>query len=349
VKQILVVDDEKSIRTLIGKILEMNGHGCTLAADASEARAVLKDQAFDLILCDIDMPGESGLDFIQYAVSEYVDTAAVMVTAMDDPMIAEVALKTGVYDYIIKPFEQNGLLIRISNALRRRQLEIDNRAYRESLEKMVADRTAALRESEARLRAIFGAVEHVSFVMIDRSGEEESIIEFSPGAERLLGYSRKEVLGKPAAMLNLPGDISVTLDTSRPSGQETAGFTRELLLTRKTGEKIPVLFSTYPIFNGKGDTSAALVVCVDVSDRKTAEKELQKSMAKLGKALEGKMNRIIFPSRAFSHTTVSNRIPHYIALCTLRARATLRERARGDHRAFLFTSKALQRRRQDIV
>ena len=145
--KVLIVDDEEPIRLLISQILELHGYSCTMAQDASAARGLLGDREFELILCDINMPGESGLDFVRYAVSEYPDTAAVMVTAMDDPMLADVALEIGVYDYIIKPFERNGVLISVGNALHRRRLEMDNRAYRERLRKKVYDRTAALQRS----------------------------------------------------------------------------------------------------------------------------------------------------------------------------------------------------------
>lgn len=290
--QILVVDDETQIRTLIGQMLELKGYHCTLGADAAEARKLLDMRPFDLILCDIDMPGESGLDFIRYALSTYQDTAAVMVTAMDDPLIAEAILKDGVYDYIIKPFEQNGLLISVSNALRRRQLEIDNRTYRERLEKMVEERTAALRESEARFRAIFSAAEHVSFIMIDLLEQPERVIEFSAGAERLLGYTRDEILGEPATILGLPLEFTGSVPPAPSTPDRKEGFTRELILTRKSGESVPTLFSTYPIVNGSGENTATLVVSVDISDRKIAEKRLQRSMEKLGKALEGSIKAI---------------------------------------------------------
>jgi len=290
--QILIVDDEVQIRTLIGRILEMQGYHCTLGADAAEARKLLEKRFFDLILCDIDMPGESGLDFVRYAISTYQDTAAVMVTAMDDPILAEAILKDGVYDYIIKPFERNGLLISVANAIRRRRLEIDNRAYRERLEKMVEERTTALQESETRFRAIFSAAEHVSFIMIDPFAEPERIIEFSSGAERLLGYRRDEVVGQPATLLGLPPDITGSVRSARSVPGGKPGFTRELTLAQKSGKRIPTLFSTYPICNGNGENSATLVVSVDISDRKIAEKKLQRSMEKLGKALEGSIKAI---------------------------------------------------------
>ncbi len=285
--EILIVDDDNPLRVLIGEVLNADGYNCTLAADASQARRFLKARSFELVLCDISMPGESGLDFIRFATAEYPDTAAVMVTAMDDPMIAEIALEIGVYDYIIKPFDPNGVLISVNNALRRRQLEIDNRIYHENLEKMVAERTTALQESEARLRAIFEAAEHVSFIMVDHSGENAAIVEFSPGAEHITGYSREEVMGQPVAVLHLPEDAIRFPEVADLFNKAEPESPRELTLTRKSGEKLPVLFSTYPIFNTQGDVTATLLVSVDISERKKTEKKLKDSMERWQKALEG--------------------------------------------------------------
>ena len=231
---ILVVDDEDALRRLVGQILEMSDYNCTLAASATEAREYLHKQRFELILCDINMPGPSGLDFISYALKEYPDTAAIMVTGMDDSSTAEIALERGAYDYIIKPFQPNRLLISVANALRRRQLEIDTRAHRQSLEKKVETRTVELKEKEVRLRAIFEAAQHVAFIMIDHSQEEAPILEFSPGAERMLGHSAEEVIGQPAAMLHLPEDVISSHRGGGQSRERDTGFTRELNLTQKS-------------------------------------------------------------------------------------------------------------------
>ena len=139
--RILIVDDEEPIRKLLKQILEARGYTCILAASAAEAREWLKQGTCELVLCDILMPGELGLDFIRDALVEYPDTAAVMVTAIDDPPTAEAALEMGAYGYITKPIERNEVIINVANALRRRELEITNRAYRENLELMVAERT----------------------------------------------------------------------------------------------------------------------------------------------------------------------------------------------------------------
>lgn len=145
--RILIVDDEDATRRLLGRVLEGHGYVCTLAADAHEARAQLDNEQFDLILCDVNMPGESGLQLLKHVLREHPDTAAVMVTGLDDPQFANIALETGAYGYVIKPFESNEVLIDVANALRRRRLEIENRAHRDELEQMVLQRTGALRHA----------------------------------------------------------------------------------------------------------------------------------------------------------------------------------------------------------
>jgi putative two-component system response regulator len=70
-----------------------------------------------------------------------------MVTGLDDPQLANIALEIGAYGYIIKPFEANEVLINVANALRRRRLEIENKSHREKLEQTVLERTSALRQA----------------------------------------------------------------------------------------------------------------------------------------------------------------------------------------------------------
>ncbi|MEW6263720.1 MAG: HD domain-containing phosphohydrolase [Thermodesulfobacteriota bacterium] len=148
---VLVVDDESSIVRLSKRILDRNGYRVITAESAEEARARLREQPIHLILTDINMPGESGLNLIASIRDEFKETAAVMVSGIDDPITAGQALDLGVYGYIIKPFEPNELIINVANALRRRSLEIKNRRYQEHLEEEVQARTAQLRATLQRL------------------------------------------------------------------------------------------------------------------------------------------------------------------------------------------------------
>ena len=87
-----------------------------------EARAVLKSRAVAAVLCDIRMPGESGIDLLRALAVDFADVAVIMTTGIDDPQTAKVAIDIGAYGYVIKPFEINELLINLASALRRRDL-----------------------------------------------------------------------------------------------------------------------------------------------------------------------------------------------------------------------------------
>ncbi len=150
--RILIVDDEEVIRQQLGRLLTMHGYDCTLAADAQEARRHLAQKQFVLMLCDVNMPGESGMELTkQVLLMEYPFTAAVMVTGVDDTLIANIALQIGAYGYIIKPYEANEVLINVANALRRRQLEIEKQSQMDKLEDIIMERTEALRRKIRQL------------------------------------------------------------------------------------------------------------------------------------------------------------------------------------------------------
>jgi PAS domain S-box-containing protein len=288
-ERIMVIDDEAHVRDLLADILQIKGYECHLAASAAEARELLDKNEYSLVLSDINMPGESGLDFVRFLARAHPRTATVMVTAIDDPLLAEDALNAGVYDYITKPFEMNGVLISVSNALRRRELEIENQAYQDGLKQQVAERSAALMASEARLRAIFEATAHVAFIMIEQRGADALIVEFSPGAERLLGFSAEEVTGRRASILDLPDEI---LGVNKSDGLDVSGFTHELQMTHRSGKTIPVMFTVYPVRAEQGAVIAKLVVIVDISERKKVERDLEQSMEKLGRTLEGTIQAV---------------------------------------------------------
>jgi len=157
---ILIVDDEDSVRLFLCRLLDSRGHVCTGAVDAAEARRLMTEKNFELILCDVNMPGESGIDLTRFVCSNHPETAVIMVTAVDRPDIAETALEIGAYAYVVKPFKTRELTIQVANALRRRNLEIRNRRSRENLEKMVSARTKELKISLENLkRAMDGIVQ----------------------------------------------------------------------------------------------------------------------------------------------------------------------------------------------
>jgi two-component system phosphate regulon response regulator OmpR len=116
---LLVVDDDARLRELLRRYLSDNGFRVTTAQDAAEARAKLAAFAFDLIVLDVMMPGESGLDLTRALRSEG-RVPVLLLTAMAEPEDRVNGLELGADDYLSKPFEPRELVLRIRNVLQRR-------------------------------------------------------------------------------------------------------------------------------------------------------------------------------------------------------------------------------------
>jgi two-component system phosphate regulon response regulator OmpR len=117
---ILVVDDDLRIRDLLARYLFENGFRVTAAVDAASARASMRGLAFDIVILDVMMPGENGLDLAR-DLKTISNIPICMLTARAEPEERIEGLEIGVDDYIAKPFEPRELLLRIQNILKRRQ------------------------------------------------------------------------------------------------------------------------------------------------------------------------------------------------------------------------------------
>lgn len=115
---LLVVDDDARIRALLQKFLSGKGYRVTVAADAAEARLKLDALAFDLLVLDVMMPGENGLDLAR-AVRARSAVPILMLTARSDAEDRITGLETGADDYLAKPFDPRELLLRVGGILRR--------------------------------------------------------------------------------------------------------------------------------------------------------------------------------------------------------------------------------------
>lgn len=139
----------------------------------------------------------------------------------------------------------------------------------------------ALKKSEERLRAIFEAAEDVSFVITDIQSPEPLVLDFSPGAEKIFGYRREEVVGTPVSRLYPPEDVARFAEAHMLAKRGNAGFSGEAPLVRRSGEVFPALFTTYPLLDEKGEVYAVLGVGIDISEQKKIENDLKMKTADL--------------------------------------------------------------------
>lgn len=115
---ILVVDDDLRLRNLLQRYLQENGFAVTGARDAENARMFLQQYHFDLLIVDVMMPNETGIEFLQ-KLRQINDVPAIILTAMGATEDRIAGLESGADDYLPKPFEPKELVLRINNILRR--------------------------------------------------------------------------------------------------------------------------------------------------------------------------------------------------------------------------------------
>jgi putative two-component system response regulator len=195
---ILIVDDEQPIRALLRHVLVAQQYHCQEACNAEEALEKLKNDAISLVLLDIKMPGKSGVDLLPEIRASFPDTAVIMATAMSDTDIAVRCMKAGAYDYISKPFGIDEVAISVGRALERRRLELENRAYQQHLEEMVAEKTRELRQALGKIKlasldTIYRLARAAEYRDADTGAHIERIGRYSATIARRMGLRNGEV------------------------------------------------------------------------------------------------------------------------------------------------------------
>lgn len=153
--RVLIVDDNQSVRDILREGLSVSGYEPSTAASAEEARQhFLRGPEFDLVLCDIDMPGESGTELLGWLKRNRPDVAVVMVTGIADAGTAVSAMLSGASDYVVKPFVLAEVRARVEQALEKRRLVLENREYQQNLERLVEERTFEVLQAMSRIHGL---------------------------------------------------------------------------------------------------------------------------------------------------------------------------------------------------
>lgn len=150
-RRILIVDDEESIRLALGKFLRSRGYEVTTVNDGAGALDALQNERFDAMLCDVRMPGMTGIEVVARALDIQPDLAVLMLTAVTDAPTATEALANGAMDYLMKPVELVDLARAIERALQKREMESQQRNVERVIRDEVELRTAELRRDMLRL------------------------------------------------------------------------------------------------------------------------------------------------------------------------------------------------------
>lgn len=221
--RVLIVDDEDAICTALGRFLTLRGFQVETATSAAAALDQLGRQPFTIMLCDIRMPGMTGLELVPHALQASPDLAVMMLTAVSDAATATEALSHGAMDYLTKPIDLPVLEHAIEKVRRKRELMLHQRQVDQLVRDEVASRTAELEREQQALRTLtvtvtetlINAMEakdrylrgrshrvgELAASVADEMGLSEDTIEAIRLAGRLMDIGRigirEEVLNKP--------------------------------------------------------------------------------------------------------------------------------------------------------
>jgi len=268
--QILVVEDERIDAENIQNMLNNLGYGVSgLVSSGKSAIKKAEETHPDLILMDIKLKGE--MDGVEAAekIRERFDIPVVYLTAYADDKTLQRAKITEPFGYILKPFEEKELHSTIEMAL-----------YKNKMERELKEREHWV---STVLKSIGDAV-----IATDKDG----LVTFmNSSAEALTGWKHEEALGKDLGeKLNIVIEEEACPPSKSPKKKkgrkEVIRLSNQALLIKKEGIEIPVDYSHSALTDGKEDILGSVLVFRDITERKRAEEELQRSFKKVKKILE---------------------------------------------------------------
>ncbi len=261
--RILIVDDEGKMRAALAMALDMEGYDVSEAVSAEEAIAICSRERFDIVITDLRMPGQSGVELVRRLKNDFPVTECIIMTAFADAKSGIEAMRAGALEYVAKPFEMDEMLLLIKSAIEKKSLRAELRDLRESiggkydLDRMVAvspamkqmiaqakivaphEATVLIRGKsgtgkELVARGVHAASGRKTFVPVNCAALPETLLEselFGHEKGSFTGaHDRKEGLFERAAagtvFLDEIGDISAALQVKLLRVLQEREFTR---------------------------------------------------------------------------------------------------------------------------
>ncbi|HEX3238949.1 MAG TPA: HD domain-containing phosphohydrolase [Solirubrobacterales bacterium] len=255
--RILATDDRPDMLRIIERTLgEL--YDCEFADSVEVAREKLATGEYQVALCDIEMPGESGLVLVEELGAEHPDTAVLLVTGIDDPAVAKRAFELGAHGYLVKPFFPGQLLITVMTALRRRELEIAQRAHSHTLEQRIQvlmDRAPV---------PIYIKDRELRYLIANRVAHE------------VAGMGPNQLIGLTDTAFMSPGSASQVHATD--SRVLDSGEALEIEETVHVGDHERTFLSVkFPYVDDSGAVAGISGVSADITDKRRAE-DLQREL-----------------------------------------------------------------------
>ena len=238
--RVLIVDDEQVVCDLLYDELIERGYLCATALNASDALTKLAAQSFDVALLDIRLPGMSGMEVLAEMRSNHTNTAAIMITGVNNIDTAVEAMKSGASDYILKPFDIDRVCISVHKAIENRKRSPKRGGPKTALcVSSEEDGRQATGKSSNQIDAISRGIE-AKLDLLD--GRPEIVTQRTIDVARQLGIAEAEIQRWATARARLnsekKGQIDSVLRKLRrsPLAQSILGMTEVHLYTRKSSE-----------------------------------------------------------------------------------------------------------------
>jgi putative nucleotidyltransferase with HDIG domain len=305
-EQILVIDDEASVRGVMTALLEHSGYEVTTANDAEEALDHLQQNpCCDLVLSDVMMPGVDGFDLLDRIGLDYPGTPVVMLTAAHDIEVATNAFRRGAVDYLLKPFERMQLISVVARAVEHGRLIKQNAVYRQNLEQIISARTSSLRASVLELEKSYDITLEAMGDALDlrdseTQGHSRRVTAYTVALAREMGLNADELRTiARGAFLHDIGKIAtpdcILLKPGKLTPEETAIMREHCTRGYEMVHKIPFLLDASEIvyahqesFDGSGyprglkgeeiPLGARIFAIADTLDAMTSDRPYRSSM-----------------------------------------------------------------------
>ena len=319
-QKILAIDDKMDNLIILSALLKNLLPGCTVitAQSGMEGIAIARAELPDAILLDVKMPDMDGFETCRRLMSDERTNCipVIMITAIKtDPESRVKGLEIGANAFLAKPIDQHELISQVKVALRIKKAEDALREQRNSLDKMVQERTAALQESERKYREIFESIIDVFY----RTDNEGVLRIVSPSVEQILGYPPDQVIGKKLYEFYVnPEERDKFLAALRQKG-EIKGY--EVPLRAKDGSVVWVSTNAQFYRDQQGEILGVQGISRDITEQKLAEEENIKLEARLQQAqkmesigslaggIAHDLNNILFPISGLSEMLLDDMPP----------------------------------------
>jgi PAS domain S-box-containing protein len=252
VKNILVIDDEESIRFTFKRFLEAKGHMVVTAHDFNSALKQLKEIDFDVVFADIILGDRSGIDILKDIRDENLAIPVVMITGAPNFESALEAVRLGAFEYIQKPILQDTLIHVTNLALQHKALQDEKEKYR------------------ANLEAIFRSV-HDAILTVDK---EMVVLEANEAVKEICGLSR-DIIGSNLRSLPLKCNGKCVDSLHKTIQDKQTVEINRLECHRGDNHSQVVSLKTTPLLNSKGRFSGAVLVVRDETRLHALEQDLK--------------------------------------------------------------------------